>query len=123
METYYLIRIPELSKKELEGLLIELHQEFIAARNVKGANCTERLIGLFLTASEHPNVEDVYMHDAEHSGFFPGEKVLVEATVEEACISKRLNSQHLPVLINDHSKGAVAVTPHVNTVYHMEENA
>lgn len=80
----------------------------------------EDALAALKNAPQHPNIEDVYMHDAQHSGFFTGEKVLVEAVVEEACISKRLSSQFLPVLINDHSKGAVSVHPHVNTVYHME---
>lgn len=32
-------------------------------------------------AEEHPNIEDVYQYEAEHSGFTAGETVLLECTI------------------------------------------
>lgn len=119
MEPYYDIRITEQQRE----ILLKLGAGRFWWKDLAAVNAWESLIKQVESAESHPNIEDVYEHEAKHGGFTPGEKVLVEATVEEACVSKRLSSQHLPVLINDHCKGAVAVTPHVNTVYHMEENA
>lgn len=116
MNTYYTLRI---TPDQRECLLL-LGRNQIIWKNAVAANAWDALNRQVKEAEAHPNIEDVYLHDAQHGGFFTGEKVLVEATVEEACMSKRLSSQHLPVLINDHSKGAVTATPHVNTVYHME---
>lgn len=124
MNTYYTLTLTQVQRDTL------LHLATIGAADQQNKweyepshlirKAYEDALAALKNAPQHPNVEDVYMHDAQHGGFFNGEKVLVEATVEEARMSMRLSSQHLPVLINDYSKGAVAVTPHVNTVYHME---
>lgn len=75
---------------------------------------------LLSTAEEHPNIDDVYLYEAEHSGFKKEEVVLVEGIVRTTAISTRLSSQHLPVLINDYVQGAVEVNPCISTIYHKD---
>jgi hypothetical protein len=124
MNTYYTLNLTQKERDLLLYLAEVGYNEQLATWEYAPEHpkrlSSEALLDTIKNAPLHPNIEDVYMHDAQHSGFFNGEKVLVEATVKEACMSMRLSSQHLPVLINDYSKGAVTVTPHVNTVYHME---
>ena len=69
---------------------------------------------LLKNAPQHPNIEDVYLHDAQHSGFTAGEKVLLECKVVAT-------SDHVSTLAIRHLaavKGEVLVSN--NLIYHME---
>lgn len=84
MNTYYDIR---LTHEQREALLFAI--DFtggIASHEPERLSEREQKLGtpmweahkLLSTAKEHPNIEDVYQHEAEHSGFTDGEKVLLE---------------------------------------------
>lgn len=54
---------------------------------------------LLKTAEEHPNIEDVYQYEAEHTGFTAGEKVLLECEMlGSADYVSTVAVHHLPVI-------------------------
>lgn len=126
MNTYYDIR---LTPEQREALLFAI--DFtggIASHEPERLSESEQKHGapmweahkLLSTAKEHPNIEDVYQYEAEHSGFKDGEVVLVAGIVRTNAMSTRLSSQHLPVFINDYVQGTAEVNPHISTIYHKD---
>ena len=70
---------------------------------------------LLVNAEEHPNIEDVYQHEAEHSGFAEGEKVLLECTlVATSDHVSTLSVRHLAAV-----KGEVIMVSN-NLIYHKD---
>ena len=70
---------------------------------------------LLTNAPQHPNIEDVYLHDAQHSGFTAGEKVLLECKVVAT-------SDHVSTLAIHHLvavKGEEIMVAN-NLIHHME---
>jgi hypothetical protein len=124
MNTYYDIRLTPEQRRTLIKLanmgLIEWCSTWEAVPNDPRKTAYEQAVALLEDAEEHPNIEDVYQYEAEHTGFTEGEKVLVEGIVRTTAMSTRLSSQHLPVLINDYTQGAVEVNPHISTIYHKD---
>lgn len=85
MNTYYDVRLtPEQRRKLIElanmGMIEWSSTWEVAPDNLK-RQAYERAVALLENAEEHPNIEDVYMYEAEHTGFTKGEKVLLECTV------------------------------------------
>ena len=126
MNTYYNIR---LTPEQREALLFAIdftggiasHEpERLSESDQKHGTPMWEAHKLLVNAEEHPNIEDVYQYEAEHSGFKEGEIVLVEGIVRTTAISTRLSSQHLPILINDYAQGAVEVNPYISTIYHKD---
>lgn len=124
MNTYYEIKLTPEQRRiliELSNMgLIEWSSTWEVAPDNPKRQAYEQAVALLEAAEEHPNLEDVYQYEAEHSGFKEGEVVLVEGIVRTNAISTRLSSQHLPVLINDYVQGAVEVNPHISTIYHKD---
>ena len=85
MNTYYEIRLTPEQRRTLIELanmgLIEWCSTWEAVPNDPRRTAYEQAVALLEDAEEHPNIEDVYQHEAEHSGFIEGEKVLLECTV------------------------------------------
>lgn len=84
MNTYYDIR---LTPEQREALLLaaEYTSEEIDVEPFNFSDEELKLLEPMKTAHEllnnapqHPNIEDVYQDEAEHSGFTEGEKVLLE---------------------------------------------
>lgn len=124
MNTYYDIRLTPEQRRTLIELanmgLIEWCNTWEKAPDDSRRQSYEQAVALLENDEEHPNIEDVYQYEAEHSGFTEGEVVLVEGIVRTSAMSTRLSSQHLPVLINDYMQGAVEVNPHISTIYHKD---
>ena len=77
MNTYYEIR---LTKTQYNALLM-LAETGLADLRKSRTPAIDEAWALLCNAKEHPNIEDVYQYEAEHSGFTAGEKVLLECTV------------------------------------------
>ena len=126
MNTYYDIRLtPEqraalLFAIDFTGGIASHEPERLSESDQKHGRAMWEVLKLLKTAKEHPNIDDVYQYEAEHSGFKEGEIVLVEGIVRTTAISTRLSSQHLPILINDYAQGAVEVNPYISTIYHKD---
>ena len=84
MNTYYDIR---LTPEQREALLFAIdftggiasHEpERLSESDQKHGRAMWEVLKLLKTAKEHPNIEDVYQYEAEHTGFTEGEKVLLE---------------------------------------------
>ncbi|MBQ8238914.1 MAG: hypothetical protein IJZ39_12315 [Oscillospiraceae bacterium] len=82
MNTYYEIRMTPEQRRTLIELsnmgLIEWCSTWEAVPNDPRRTAYEQAVALLEDAEEHPNIEDVYLYEAEHSGFTAGEKVLLE---------------------------------------------
>lgn len=84
MNTYYDIRLtPEqrnavLFAIDFTGGIASHEPERLSESDQKHGTPMWEAHKLLSTAEEHPNIEDVYQHEAEHSGFTAGEKVLLE---------------------------------------------
>jgi hypothetical protein len=82
MNTYYDIRLTPEQRRTLIELanmgLIEWCSTWEAVPNNPRKTAYERAVALLEDAEEHPNIEDLYMYEAEHSGFRDGDKVLLE---------------------------------------------
>lgn len=87
MNTYYDIRLtPEqrdalLFAIDLAGGIASNEPERLSESDQKHGTPMWEAHKLLETAPQHPNIEDVYQYEAEHSGFTEGEKVLLECTV------------------------------------------
>lgn len=85
MNTYYEIKLTPEQRRiliELSNMgLIEWSSTWEVAPDNPKRQAYERAVALLENAEEHPNIEDVYLYEAEHSGFTEGEKVLLECTV------------------------------------------
>lgn len=91
MNTYYDIR---LTPEQREALLFAI--DFtggIASHEPERLSENEQKLGapmweahkLLKTAKEHPDIDDVYQYEAEHTGFTAGEKVLLECEMLGSC--------------------------------------
>lgn len=121
MNTYYDIR---LTPEQREALLFAI--DFtggIASHEPERLSESEQKHGapmweahkLLSTAKEHPNIEDVYQYEAEHSGFTDGEKVLLECTVVASSDHvSTLSVRHLEAV-----KGEVIMVSN-NLIYHKD---
>lgn len=87
MNTYYEIR---LTPKQREALMLasqytketaECEPFIFSEDELKLVEPMKQVHQLLETAEPHPNIEDVYQYEAEHTGFTEGEKVLLECTV------------------------------------------
>ena len=87
MNTYYDIR---LTPEQREALLFAIdftggiasHEpERFSESDQKHGTPMWEAHKLLSTSKEHPNIEDVYQFEAEHSGFEDGEVVLVEGII------------------------------------------
>lgn len=82
MNTYYEIRMTPEQRRTLIELanmgMIEWCNTWEKAPNDPRRTAYEQAVALLEDAEEHPNIEDVYLYEAEHSGFIEGEKVLLE---------------------------------------------
>ena len=87
MNTYYEI---QLTPEQREALLFAIdftggiasHEpERLSESDQKHGTPMWEAHKLLKTAKEHPNIEDVYQYEAEHSGFTAGEQVLLECTI------------------------------------------
>ena len=87
MNTYYDVRLtPEqrnalLFAIDFTGGIASHEPEKLSERDQKHGSPMWEAHKLLENAEEHPNIEDVYQHEAEHTGFTEGEKVLLECTV------------------------------------------
>lgn len=121
MNTYYDIR---LTPEQRKALLFAI--DFtggIASHEPERLSESEQKLGtpmweahkLLSTAEEHPNIEDVYQYEAEHSGFKSGDVVLVEGMiVSSADRVSTVAVHHLPT-----SPGAVIMVSN-NLIYHKD---
>lgn len=126
MNTYYDIR---LTPEQRNALMLasgytketaECEPFIFSEEELKLVEPMKQAHKLLETAKEHPNIEDVYLYEAEHSEFKDGEVVLVAGIVRTNAMSTRLSSQHLPVFINDYVQGTAEVNPHISTIYHKD---
>lgn len=82
MNTYYEIKLTPEQRRiliELSNMgLIEWCSTWEAVPNNPRRTAYEQAVALLEDAEEHPNIEDVYQYEAEHSGFREGDKVLLE---------------------------------------------
>ena len=82
MNTYYDVRLTPEQRRTLIELsnmgLIEWCNTWEKAPDDSRRQSYEQAVALLEDAEEHPNIEDVYQYEAEHSGFTAGEKVLLE---------------------------------------------
>lgn len=124
MNTYYEIKLTPEQRRiliELSNMgLIEWCNTWEKAPDDSRRQSYEQAVALLENAKEHPNIDDVYLYEAEHSGFRDGEVVLVAGIVRTNAMSTRLSSQHLPVFINDYVQGTAEVNPHISTIYHKD---
>lgn len=85
MNTYYDIRLTPEQRRTLIELsnmgLIEWSSTWEVAPDNPKRQAYERAVALLEDAEKHPNIEDLYLYEAEHSGFTEGEKVLLECTI------------------------------------------
>lgn len=84
MNTYYDIRLtPEqrnalLFAIDFTGGIASHEPERLSESEQKHGTPMWQAHQLLKTAQPHPNIEDVYQYEAEHSGFTEGDKVLLE---------------------------------------------
>ena len=78
MNTYYNIQLTEQQRE----LLFAVIENRIIWRTKEQAEAWQKLVAKVKEAEAHPNLEDVYEYEAKHTGFKPGDKVMVEATVD-----------------------------------------
>ena len=87
MNTYYDIRLTQEQRAALlfaidfTGGIASHEPERLSESDQKHGRAMWEVLKLLKTAKEHPNIEDVYQYEAEHSGFTEGEKVLLECKV------------------------------------------
>lgn len=118
MNTYYIIHLTQAQRDALL-LAAEYTREVVAtepsAEELKLLEPIKTAHELLKNAPQHPNVEDVYLHDAQHSGFTTGEKVLLECTVAATSDHvSTLSVRHLAAV-----KGEEIMVSN-NLIYHME---
>ena len=119
MNTYYDIRLTPEQRRTLIELanmgLIEWCSTWEAVPNDPRRTAYEQAVALLEDAEEHPNIEDVYQHEAEHTGFTEGEKVFLECTVVATSDHvSTLNVHHLAAV-----KGEVIMVSN-NLIYHKD---
>ena len=121
MNTYYDIR---LTPEQRNALILasqytketaECEPFIFSEEELKLVEPMKQAYKLLETAEEHPNIEDVYQYEAEHSGFTDGEKVLLECTIiSSADRVSTVAVHHLPT-----SPGAVIMVSN-NLIYHKD---
>lgn len=121
MNTYYTLTLTQAQRDAL--LLaaehtsedIDIEPFIFSDEELKLLEPMKTAHGLLTNAPQHPNVEDVYLHDAQHSGFTEGEKVLLECTVvSTGARFSTLSVRHLAAV-----KGEQIMVSN-NLIYHME---
>jgi hypothetical protein len=76
---------------------------------------SEALLDTLKNAPQHPNIEDIYMHDAQHSGFKEGETVLLECSIiSSADHVSTVAVHHIPA-----TPGEVIMVSN-NLIYHKD---
>lgn len=85
MNTYYTLNLTQVQRDTL------LHLATIGAADQQNKwdyepshlirKAYEDALDTLKNAPQHPNIEDVYLHDAQHGGFTAGEKVLLECQI------------------------------------------
>lgn len=119
MNTYYTLTLTQVQRDTL------LHLATIGAVDQQDAweyepshptrRAHEDALATLKNAPQHPNVEDVYLHDAQHGGFTAGEKVLLECKVVATSDNvSTLSVRHLAAV-----KGEEIMVSN-NLIYHME---
>lgn len=121
MNTYYDIR---LTPEQREAILFAI--DFtggIASHEPERLSESEQKLGtpmwqahkLLSTAKEHPNIDDVYQHEAEHSGFKSGEAVLVKGIIVSTTDRVSIVAvRHLPVIPSEE------IMVSNNLIYHKD---
>lgn len=121
MNTYYTLKLTPAQRNALL-LAAEYTSEEIDVEPFNFSDEELRLLEpmkaaheLLTNAEEHPNIEDVYMHDAQHGGFTAGEKVLLECKVVAT-------SDHVSTLAIRHLAAVLGEEIMVanNLIHHME---
>lgn len=117
MNTYYDIRLTPEQRRILIELanmgLIEWCSTWEAVPNDPRRTAYEQAVALLENAEEHPNIDDVYLYEAEHSGFKEGETVLLECTIiSSADHVSTVAIHHLPT-----TPGEVIMVSN-NLIYH-----
>lgn len=105
MNTYYDIR---LTPEQRDALMLACQytketaacEPFIfSEEELKLVEPMKQAHQLLKTAKEHPNIDDVYQHEAEHSGFKSGDAVLVEGIIVSSADRVSIVAvHHLPVI-------------------------
>ena len=114
MNTYYTFNISEAQRE----CLLSLGRNQIIWKNAVAANAWDALKRQVEEAEAHPNIDDVYLHDAQHSGFTAGEKVLLECSVVATSNHvSTLSVRHLAAV-----KGEEIMVAN-NLIHHMEPEA
>lgn len=118
MNTYYTIRLSPAQRNALL-LAAEYTREVVAtepsAEELKLLEPIKTAHELLKNAPQHPNIEDVYLHDAQHGGFTAGEKVLLECTIVATSDHvSTLSVRHLAAVLGEEIMVAN------NLIHHME---
>lgn len=119
MNTYYTLTLTQQQRDTLLRLATigatDQQEAWEYAPSHPTRKAHEDALAALKNAPQHPNIEDVYMHDAQHSGFTAGEKVLLECTVAATSDHvSTLNVRHLVAV-----KGEEIMVAN-NLIYHME---
>ena len=119
MNTYYTINLTQAQRDTLLYLAVigavdqQDAWEYEPSHPTRKAH--EAALAALKNAPQHPNVEDIFMHDAQHGGFTPGEKVLLECSVVATSDHvSTLSVRHLAAV-----KGEEIMVAN-NLIYHME---
>ena len=119
MNTYYTLNLTQKERDLLLYLAEVGYNEQLATWEYAPEHpkrlASEAILDTIKNAPQHPNIEDVYMHDAQHGGFTEGEKVLLECKV--VATSDRVSTlsiRHLAAV-----KGEEIMVAN-NLIYHME---
>lgn len=120
MNTYYTLNLTQVQRDTLLHLATigaadqQETWEFDPSHPTRKAH--EEALAVLKNAQQHPNIEDVYMHDAQHSGFTAGEKVLLECTVAATSDHvSTLSVRHLAAVLGEE------IMVSNNLIHHMEE--
>ena len=119
MNTYYDIRLTPEQRRTLIELsnmgLIEWCNTWEKSPDDSRRQSYEQAVALLENAEEHPNIDDVYQYEAEHSGFTEGDKVLLECTVVATSDHvSTLSVRHLAAV-----RGEVIMVSN-NLIYHKD---
>ena len=119
MNTYYTIKLTPAQRDTLLRLATigatDQQEAWEYAPSHPTRKAHEDALATLKNAPQHPNVEDVYLHDAQHGGFTEGEKVLLECKVVAT-------SDHVSTLAIRHLaavKGEEIMVAN-NLIYHMD---
>lgn len=121
MNTYYDIRLTLEQRNALlfaidfTGSIASHEPEKLSEKDQKHGTPMWEAHKLLEKAVPHPDIDDVYQHEAEHSGFKSGEVVLVEGIIiNSADRVSTVAVHHLPT-----SPGAVIMVSN-KLIYHKD---